>query len=265
MLFMNDEVADDGGREQARHGEDVRDGVDVFVGVEGGEEARGNSWTSASPGRVSLFPMTDMQRGQGESVAGMPRGKRGESNASSPRPGVEHAHRWRLNDGQYARCNPDRQIGSAVAHSQAPRLQPAADERRHRDCGHTYFLGRPPSFSPPPSVAINRHCPHDLDVWTDFQPSHRNPHMVSAEVTFSIFPPHCMSHGDKTKNRPFAPHVVPCSEDRLWMRMIRSGVRHARLHWLPRSWCIDRTNRQSDSKWVREEVITCWGGGNTVV
>lgn len=56
MLFMNDEVPDDGGREQARHGEDVGDGVDVFVGVEGGEEARGNSWTSASPGRVRLFP-----------------------------------------------------------------------------------------------------------------------------------------------------------------------------------------------------------------
>ena len=35
MLFVNDEVADQRGSEDAGEGEDVRDGVDVFVGGEG--------------------------------------------------------------------------------------------------------------------------------------------------------------------------------------------------------------------------------------
>lgn len=37
MLLVDDEVADGGGGEQAREGEDVGERVDVFVGVEGGE------------------------------------------------------------------------------------------------------------------------------------------------------------------------------------------------------------------------------------
>lgn len=70
MLLVDDEVADDGGGEQAREGEDVGEGVDVFVGVEGGEQAHGDSWASASPGRVRLFPTTDIRWGQGEYVGG---------------------------------------------------------------------------------------------------------------------------------------------------------------------------------------------------
>lgn len=40
MLFMENEVANDWSRYQAREGEYVRDGVDVFVKGERGEEAR---------------------------------------------------------------------------------------------------------------------------------------------------------------------------------------------------------------------------------
>lgn len=63
MLFVDDEVADDGGGEQAREGEDVGERVYIFVGVQRGEQARGDPWASVSRGRVRLFPPTDMQRG----------------------------------------------------------------------------------------------------------------------------------------------------------------------------------------------------------
>lgn len=56
MLFMDDEVADDGGGEQAREGEDVGERVYVFVRVERGEQARGDQWPSASKGLVRRFP-----------------------------------------------------------------------------------------------------------------------------------------------------------------------------------------------------------------
>ena len=67
MLFMNDEIADDGGGEQAREGEDVGDRINVFMGVEGGEQARGDQWTSASNGGVRPFS----NEGDGRSGAQM--------------------------------------------------------------------------------------------------------------------------------------------------------------------------------------------------
>lgn len=106
MLFVDDEVADDGGGEQAREGEDVGERVYILVGVQRGEQARGDPWASVFKGRVRLFPPKNVQRGTGNPLG--TGDDAGAWKAPTKTSGV-CAHLWkRLNEGRHARCNPDR-------------------------------------------------------------------------------------------------------------------------------------------------------------
>lgn len=116
-----------------------------------------------------------------------------------------------------------------------PTMRPQSPRPRLR---HTYRFGRPPSVSPLPLV-IHRHCPRDLELAANVQPSHGSQHRLFAEVTFAIRLPRRMSHGDKATKRPFAPQVVGASsEGRLSIRMIGSDRGRAQWHWLTGSWWV---------------------------
>lgn len=112
-------------------------------------------------------------------------------------------------------------------------------DARHRDYAIRTFCGVLPPSRPRrhwPSIAIAR------AIWKLPSTSARArcDQTLSQLMlpTFSIPPPRRMSHRDKAKNRPFAPHVVPNPDGMLVIRMIRPGIANAWLHWPSGSWWV---------------------------
>lgn len=150
-------------------------------------------------------------------------------------------------DGRHSAILTDQQGRSGLQH---PPAHTAAPARRCIRFDHTYFRGPSPPFSPPPPLANHRHWRRHLEFATNIQLSrHAREFLVSVEVTFPILPLRRIREDDQATDDSFASHVVPSRGDRLLIRMIRSGPRSARSHWLTGPFgIIDRSNRQQETR-----------------